>query len=407
LPVLASVVEGIHVSDTPAVTLPAVAVEPAELTSPQPGLSTTLGTSNVVFKWMGNSGIKEYQLWLGSAGPGSNNLFSSGGTYATSVTVPALPSGGVTVYARLSSQIGGVWYANDYLFTEAGTPTPAVLSSPAPGVGTTLGTGGVVFQWTTNGGPTEYQLWLGTQGAGSKNLFNSGGTYATTAMAPSIPAGGVTVNARLWSEINGDWYFNDYIYTESGAIEPAVLSAPTPGLGTILGTSSVVFEWTTNGGATEFQLWLGTRGVGSNNLYNSGGTYATSATVPSVPAGGVIVYARLWSEINGSWYFNDYAYTETGTLAAAVLTTPTPGLGTTLGTSNINFQWASNGGPTEYQLWLGTAGPGSKNLYNSGGTYANSVEAPSLPAGGATVYARLWSEVNGVWLFNDYQYSEQ
>jgi hypothetical protein len=49
--------------------------------------------------------------------------------------------------------------------------------------------------------------------------------------------------------------------------------------------------------------------VGSNNLYNSGQITATSVTVPSLPASGVMVYVRLWSLINGAWQFTDYTYT--------------------------------------------------------------------------------------------------
>jgi len=37
---------------------------------------------------------------------------------------------------------------------------------------------------------------------------------------------------------------------------------------------------------------------------------ATSATVPTLPANGARIYARLYSKINGVWEYNDYVYTE-------------------------------------------------------------------------------------------------
>jgi len=32
--------------------------------------------------------------------------------------------------------------------------------------------------------------------------------------------------------------------------------------------------------------------------------------VPTLPANGVKMYARLYSKINGAWQYNDYVYTE-------------------------------------------------------------------------------------------------
>ena len=282
--------------------------DPGTLTSPTPGLGTTLAASNVAFTWAGSAGITEYQLWLGNSGVGSKNVYNSGGTTATSVTVASLPTDGATLYARLYSEISGSWYYYDYVYAETGTPTPATLASPT--AGTTLGTSGVNFQWSGNSGITEYQLWLGTTGVGSKNVYNSGGTFATSVTVGSIPAGGVTVYARLYSEIGGAWYSNDYVYTESGTPSAATLSSPSPGAATVLGTSNVNFTWSTGNGVTEYILYLGTTGPGSKNLYNSGGTFATSATAPSLPANGVTVYARLYSEIDGAWQYNDYIYTE-------------------------------------------------------------------------------------------------
>jgi hypothetical protein len=49
--------------------------------------------------------------------------------------------------------------------------------------------------------------------------------------------------------------------------------------------------------------------VGSNNLYSSGQTTATSETV-TLPINGVKVYARLYQRINGVWQSADTTYTE-------------------------------------------------------------------------------------------------
>jgi len=88
----------------------------ATLTSPTPG--TTLGTSNITFTWTPGYGIVNYNLWLGLAGPGSSDMYTSGITTSTSVTVPTIPAKGKTVYVRVFSNAEGKWESRDYTYTE-------------------------------------------------------------------------------------------------------------------------------------------------------------------------------------------------------------------------------------------------------------------------------------------------
>jgi hypothetical protein len=213
------------------------------------------------------------------------------------------------------------------------------------------------------------------------------------------------VYATLYSKISGVWQWNAYQYTESGTPTPATLTSPTPGLTTILGTSSVLFQWTAGGGASEFQLNLSAITPGASDLFLYKGT-ASSATVPMLPAHGVTVYATLYSKIQGTWQSNSYVYTESGSPTPAALTSPTPGLGTILGTTNVLFQWSAGTSASDYQLNLSTVAPGDSELYSYKGT-ALSATAPSLPANGVKVYARLYSKIDGNWLYNDYVYTEQ
>jgi len=50
--------------------------------------------------------------------------------------------------------------------------------------------------------------------------------------------------------------------------------------------------------------------------------------------------------------------------------------------------------------------PGASDLFLYKGT-ALSTSVPTLPANGATVYARMYSRIDGVWRYNDYVYTEQ
>jgi hypothetical protein len=379
---------------------------PAVLETPSPGLADILGTSNLTFQWTTGAETTLYQFTLGTTGIGSSNLFSYTGS-ATSVTVPTLPANGVTVYATLYSKVNGTWLHNDYYYTESNA---AVLTSPIPGLGTVLGTSDVGFQWTAGAAVTVYELDLGTLAPGARDLYVYKGT-GTSTIVPSLPAHGETVYARLYSYISNVWQFNDYVYTESGTLVPAVLTSPTPGLSTVLGTSDVTFQWTTGTGANLYQLNLSATVPGGSDLYLYKGT-ATSTIVSNIPANGAIVYARLYSSLNGKWifddtaYYSDYVYTESGTPVSAILTFPSPGLTTVLGTSDVLFQWTEGAGATLYQLNLSAIAPGGEDLYVYKGM-ATSTSAPSLPANGVKVYARLYSYINKAWRYNDYVYTEQ
>ena len=292
---------------------------------------------------------------------------------------------------------------NDYQYTESGTPVPASLISPTPGTSTPVGTSNINFQWNFGTGITLYQLALSATTPGASDLFSYKGTN-TYVTVPTLPANGVQFYARLYSLINGTWQYNDYVYTEGGSPR-AVLTSPTPGLGTVLGTSNVTFNWTTGYGIYVYQLNLGTTAPGSSDLFVYKGN-ATTATAATLPSNGVTVYARLYSYYNGAWQYNDYVYTESGTAAPAVLASPTPGIGTVLGTSNVNFQWTSGTGVTDYQLNLSAVAPGASDLFLYKGT-ATSATATTLPANGVTIYARLYSKIDGAWQYNDYEYTEQ
>ena len=112
----------------------------------------------------------------------------------------------------------------------------------------------------------------------------------------------------MWSQINGTWQWNDYTYTTTNTTSgKAVLISPTPG--TQLSGSTVTFGWTAGSGVTVYSLWLGTTGPGSNDLYYPYPSSALSATVTGVAASGGKIYARMWSQINGAWQWNDYTYT--------------------------------------------------------------------------------------------------
>jgi hypothetical protein len=274
----------------------------AALTTPTP--SSVLSGSSATFQWTPGSGPTQFELWLGTTGPGSYNVYSTNNVTTTSVTVNTLPTNGVLLYARLWSLINGAWQSVDYTYTEAGTAAKAVLMTPTPS--SVLSGASVNFQWTAGTGPTAYELWLSAVGVGLSEVYNSGQISATSATVNAVPANGVILYVRLYSKMSGVWQSYDYTYTEAGTPSQAMLTTPAPG--SQLSGANVTFQWTAGAGPTQYQLWLGSTGVGSNNLSNSGTLTTTSTSVTGLPTTGATIYARLWSRIDGNWVATDYTY---------------------------------------------------------------------------------------------------
>jgi hypothetical protein len=245
-----------------------------------------------------------FELWVGSTAVGSSNLYNSGNVTVTTETVNGLPDNASTVYVRLYSLINGTWQSADYTYTSAGVQTPASMSSPTPG--TTLGSTSQAFTWNPGNTATHFELWVGSTAVGSSNLYNSGNVTVTTETVNGLPDNASTVYVRLYSLISGTWQSVDYTYTSAGVQTPAQLTTPTPGSQFL--SSSETFVWTPGNTATHFELWLGSTGVGSSNLYNSGNVTVTTENVTGLPTNGETIYARLYWLINGTWQSADYTY---------------------------------------------------------------------------------------------------
>jgi predicted outer membrane repeat protein len=270
----------------------------ATLTAPAPG--ATLTGSTATFQWSGGVGIQYYELYVGTSGVASNNIYSSGlipsGTLSETVTLPANEP---TLYVRFRQLIGGVWQASDFTYNE---PATATLTAPAPGATLTGST--ATFQWSGGVGIQYYELYVGTSGVASNNIYSSGlipsGTLSETV---TLPANEPTLYVRFRQLIGGVWQASDFTYNEPAT---ATLTAPAPG-STLSG--STTFSWSGGVGVQYYELLVGTTGVGSDNLYFSGLTNATSESV-TIPANGAKVYVRFRQLINGVWHSNDFICTE-------------------------------------------------------------------------------------------------
>lgn len=273
---------------------------PSVINSPAPG--SVLTTTTPTFSWAGGAGPNEFSLSVGTDGVGVSDIYYSGALFGVTSKTVTVPANAQKIFVQLSQLYNGTWHSTEYTYTEPGTP--AVISMPSQG--STLPGSSVTFNWAGGLGPTDYQLLVGTVQPGSGNILNTYSTHETSATV-TVPTNGATLYVRLNQEINGVWQTSDYTYTEAGTLKPAVINSPAPE--TTLQTQTVTFDWSGAIGPVEYTFWVGTTGKGSSDVYYSGGTTATNATV-TVPQNGATLYVRLSQLIDKVWQATDYTYTE-------------------------------------------------------------------------------------------------
>jgi N-acetylneuraminic acid mutarotase len=181
------------------------------LTTPAPG--SKLSGSTATFAWSNPGNLAtRFVLRLGTTGFGTMDVYHPSPTTATTAQVSAIPTIGTYLYARLWYYLNGKWQYADARYTEAGTPTPPTLTTPAPG--STLPGSTVTFGWDPGAGPTRFVLRLGTTGFGSSDVYSGAATTANSVQV-TVPTHGAKLYARLWYYLNETWTYVDAVYTEA------------------------------------------------------------------------------------------------------------------------------------------------------------------------------------------------
>jgi hypothetical protein len=219
------------------------------------------------------------------------------------------------------------------------------------------------------------------------DLTPAGGTAGRTVSNANVTEAYYTANPVIASAT----------YSTTGS---ATIVSPAPG--STLPGSSVNFAWAPAPGAAAYALNLAGTGRRASHLYTSGNITATSVAVTGLPTDGSTINAQLWALVNNAWVVSDYTFTAAPTAAAAMIS---PAPGSTLNASGATFSWSQATGATAYALSLGSMGPGSSDIYNSGAVSTTSVNVATLPTNGEPVYAELYYEIAGVWYNAAYMYT--
>lgn len=371
----------------------------AAITAPAAG--STLAGASASFEWSAGTGVAGYYIMVGEWA-GGNTLFEKNMGTERTVTVPNLPVDGRMIYVRLWSLLDGEWESRDTQYRAAGAQTPvrAEITTPAPGG--VLGGASVTFEWSAGVGVQRYYLFAGLW-PGGNTLFSQDMEMARSATISGLPAAGQPVYLRLWSYIDEQWVAFDAIYTASGAAEtPVKAQLTSPAAGASLTGPEAAFEWSAGAGVRRYYFFAGLW-QGGNTLASIDADQARSATVSNLPVAGETIWIRIWSLIGEDWQYNDYQVRafdpNPGPPSQAELTAPAPG--STLAGATAQFEWSAGRGVQRYFLFVGNW-TGDNSIANIDGQQNLSATVSGLPVDGRLLFVRVWSYLNGEWLFNDY-----
>jgi hypothetical protein len=136
------------------------------------------------------------------------------------------------------------------------------------------------------------------------------------------------------------------------------------------------FEWRSVAGAEGYSIDVGTT-LGGNDVWSTGKTVQTSASVPASLPVGRILYARVWTYVSGVRYASPDVAFEVPPCAAMVY----PLSGDPDVDFATPFSWTAVGVSQGYRLTVGTT-PGGSDTFDSGTIAQTSALVPALPVGG-------------------------
>ena len=153
------------------------------------------------------------------------------------------------------------------------------------------------FSWTGGVGIQYSELLVGTNGAGSDNIYNSG-LLTGNSVVVTIPTTQPTLYVSFRQLVGGAWQpYQYFTYNQSAT---ATITAPMQG--TALTGSTATFTWSGGVGVVYYELLVGTNGQGSSNVYNGGLiSPATQSETVTLPASGSTLYVSFRQLSGGVW----------------------------------------------------------------------------------------------------------
>ncbi|CAA0102602.1 Uncharacterised protein [Halioglobus japonicus] len=283
----------------------------------QPASGETVSSSGITVSWADEPGALGYKLGVGTSAaavaPGAwgDISFRSVGKN-TSLDLFNIPLNGGTVYLKLWVLTSSGWkgsHLSSFNTVTEQPAEPAVITAPLPSEPLKSG---AVLEWA-GVGTDSYMVAVGSSYEVISqppwvDIFAWGGTGNSVTL-PRIPQDGSEIHIRIYSRIKTTWTYKDFQFT-AALVEPAEITAPAPD--TQLQQHAQRVEWAAAEGATQYALSVVTDPAlldtpSESDIFSSF-SEDTSLVVTGIPVDGTPVYMRLWSLIEGDWYYTDSTY---------------------------------------------------------------------------------------------------
>ena len=366
----------------------------AHVISPANGATNVDASSPVQVSWTSVQNPQAYYLYVGTT-VGGTNVYLSGSTTNTSAMVPNL-NANTTYYLRLFTKQNNGWSYVDSTFSTGNLGKSSVISSPANGATNVDASSPVTITWVGGQNVATNYLYVGTT-VGSANVYGSGEVTVKSEQVKLQPS--TTYYCRIFTKnTSNSWSYTDSSFTTGTQGVPAAIITPSNGATNIDGSTPISVTWNTAPGAITYFLYVGTT-VGASDVYASGETTNTSASLTRFINPSTTYYVRLFTKFGIGWKYRDTTFTTGAQQLMAFVTSPTNGA-TGVSHPSVTINWSTATSPQAYFLYVGTT-LGAKDVYGTGQTLNTQATVNGLSAS-TTYYLRMWTKNSaGVWHYND------
>jgi len=158
------------------------------------------------------------------------------------------------------------------------------------------------FEWSPGENVDDYYLQIGSCFECADLLDEEEGQSLQRSV--SLPVDGRSIYVTLFSYIDGVWYWIDYQYrAASRQLTAAQMISPVAGSTLSVSQRSV---WDAGYGADTYYLRIGSC-AGCKDILDENEGLGLSRTA-ALPEDGRVTYVRLFSRLQGQWWYRDYQY---------------------------------------------------------------------------------------------------